>query len=149
MPSNAAMRNSLTFDAVVDRVLAGLCEVETAEGVSPWPTGVRVGDAVISVLMHRDVPGAICLFGEIDGATVLTGAFSDRLKDYIAQHRASMFRFDSCRSPEASIRFLFKCVAEIGQTHKEDDNFRFVLGIEGAELLFELKRVSGASEVLQ
>lgn len=142
------MNTRHSFESLVDLVLSERCSVETAEGVPGWPTGATVSGAVISILMHRDVPGAVALFGEVDGVTVLTGAFSGRLKDFVAAHHAARFRFDSCRSPEAAIRFLFSKVAGISESRREDENFRFVCGVEGAELLASLKRVSEDFSVL-
>lgn len=147
MPSNDGM-SKLSFDSVVQAVLDGRCSVETVEGVEPWPTGVQVGCDVVSILMHRDVPGAVALFGEIGGATVLTGAFSSKLRDFIAVRHARHFRFDSVRAPDAAVRFLFKCIAEMLDSRRENENFRFVCGADGADLLASLRAISRASEML-
>lgn len=142
------MARKYTFEVLVDRVLSGRCAVETVEGVEPFPTDFPIGDDVVSVVMHRDYPGAVVLFGEVDGAAVLAGVFASRLWSFLAIHRADLFSFSTANTPEAAIRFLFSCCADPAVFRAERARLRFVCGVEGAELLSELQRVARDSVVV-
>lgn len=134
--------SKVDFFGVVEAVLDGRMSVEAVEGVEPWPPDGSEPEAAVMVLMHRDVPGAVALFGVLDGASFLVGAYVSRLRSFLAGHEAKLFRFDSHRGPDGSVRFLFGEVARLQERVLLDPAFRMVCGSSGAELLRELKRVS-------
>lgn len=142
MPSNASMRKPVHFAEVVEAVLSGACTVEDGESASVFYDG----GSTVSVILHRDFPGVVALYGDMDGEDFLTGAFSSRLRSFLAQHHAARFRFDSCPSGREAISRLFRILVTRSAWERESPHFRFVCGGDGVQLLSELKRVSASAE---
>lgn len=138
-----AMRAWIDFDGLADLVLGGACAVESCPEVEAWPVTSDNLRGEVVVIMHRDNPGAVCLFGVVDSRPVLVGCYSSRLREVTAQRFARFFRFDSQRAPDASVRFVFDAVVKASRSDDVSafDDLRFVFGAEGAELISELRRL--------
>lgn len=136
------MRKPFTFADVVEAVLSGQLSVEDADSASAFADE----SGSVSIIMHKLLPGVVALYGDMDGEDFLTGAFSSRLRSFLAQHHAARFRFDSCPSGREAISRLFRILVMRSAWERESPNFRFVCGGDGVQLLSELKRVSASAE---
>lgn len=137
------MHKPLDFSSVIDAVLDGRLRVESSPSEKPWPSARANTEGVVSVVLHRDAAGVVVLFGHLGNRTFLTGAYSSRLLMFCAANHSSLFNFESGRLPEQSVDFVFSlCIAASRGGKVDESGFRFVEGAEGAELLFELKRVA-------
>lgn len=135
-----------TFASVVDRVLEGAARIDAAPGFPAWPQHGQAPEDVVSVVLHRDYPGACALVADIEGSTVLTGAFVSRLRDFVLREHPNLFVADKQIDPEGSLRSLFdRVVAATRGDVINDDGFRLVEGFDGYVLLSEIRRVERES----
>lgn len=137
------MVKPVEFWSIVEAVLERRLSVDCSPQGQPWPVLATVDQpGSVTVLMHRDLPGATVLAGEVGGEFFLTGCFSASVFAHVARHRAEWFSFTALPEPEAMVPLFFDVVVAAMNGRKVDESaFRFIEGAEGAQFLRELKRV--------
>jgi len=138
---------SFDFNSVASLVLEGACAVETVPDVPAWPKGDARPAGVVQVLMHRALPGAVCLLGHFKTSVFLVGCFSSRLREVLQADWPTDFVFSSDFIPERDVHFLCRAVSAACRSADETalDDFLYVCGAEGAELISELLRLQRLS----
>lgn len=128
-----------SFEAVAERVLRGEAAIETVEGIDPWPPVGGCEDRFL-VLMHRDFPGCVALFGSKGDEIVLTGAYSAALLAACKSWRPKDFRFGGRGQPQglAALSALLDAVA-VSALEGVEAPFHLLCGVEGALLLSDLR----------
>lgn len=135
----------IEFLMVIDLVLSGSCRIESYGEESPDISGSGASDAV-SVVMHKDCPGAVALVGQFDGAVFISGCFSSVLRDFCRVNHAKFFQFRPIGDGAECASFVMRVCADVmrGDESRAGD-LRFVEGVDALDLLRSLQHISRAS----
>lgn len=130
----------LDFVEVAERILRGEASLETVPGVEPWPVRSDGSDSFL-MLMHRELPGAVALFGVVGDEVVLCGAYSVRLYAACKEQRSEWFVFAECenKSGGAAVVCLIAAIAESAQ-RRMNEEFIFVAGVDACGVLRGLSK---------